>query len=653
MGRVSFHIGCRFSWNTQVYELQNILVDGRYQLENESFGGSVICSQEELVDAWSAGDLRFENFDHTLPDQATISLAHSYTDFQALADSHREIAWDRYSHLLSLFKFYGYKTGVSLTRGEIEVYLQSKPEVSVSQYTLERWLKAFIASGGDIRSLVARTEQRGGKGGSRLHNDVEAIIQSVFAACRNEPQHRTPDMVYARILQRIADDNRYREANNQLKPPSRATFYRRLQQAGQAGILRRRPTRNQRQKETSVKKGVKVSRLLERVEIDHTPLDLFVVDLEDRLPIGRPTLTLATDAYSQMPFGFDVSFDPPSYLTVMRCLRHGILPKEDCPMMYDTVHPFPVYGLPETVIVDRGKEFVGHDLLDALGMLGVIREIMPPRTPWYKGRIERFFHTQNKGLLEVLPGYTFSNIFQRAGYNPQADACISLQGFKQLLHIFLLDIYAQRWHEGIQAIPAHRWEQSCNADFPPTLYPDARELRILLCASEERPLTRQGIAWETLTYNSAKLVSMRAKYQGERIRFRYDPDDIGVIYIFDADQGWLSIPCLQAEYAQGLSLYKHRVIRQSVLDEKRKVDILSLAQARLKLQQLVAEEFALTRKIRGRKQALRFLEGDVSLKKDIKSEDKVPLILEDNSSLDMTGWRGDYYLPRGQWKDEE
>ena len=146
---------------------------------------------------------------------------------------------------------------------------------------------------------------------------------------------------------------------------------------------------------------------------------------------------------------------------------------------------------------------------------------------------------------------------------------------------------------------------------------------------------------------------MRAKYQGERIRFRYDPDDIGVIYIFDADQGWLSIPCLQAEYAQGLSLYKHRVIRQSVLDEKRKVDILSLAQARLKLQQLVAEEFALTRKIRGRKQALRFLEGDVSLKKDIKSEDKVPLILEDNSSLDMTGWRGDYYLPRGQWKDEE
>ena len=46
-------------------------------------------------------------------------------------------------------------------------------------------------------------------------------------------------------------------------------------------------------------------------------------------------------------------------------------------------------------------EFVGHSLTDALGMLGIIREVMPRRTPWYKGSVERFFRTK-KMLLANL-----------------------------------------------------------------------------------------------------------------------------------------------------------------------------------------------------------------------------------------------------------
>jgi len=37
------------------------------------------------------------------------------------------------------------------------------------------------------------------------------------------------------------------------------------------------------------------------VELDHTVLDLIVVDEEDRLPIGRPTVTLALDVYCKIP----------------------------------------------------------------------------------------------------------------------------------------------------------------------------------------------------------------------------------------------------------------------------------------------------------------------------------------------------------------
>jgi putative transposase len=129
----------------------------------------------------------------------------------------------------------------------------------------------------------------------------------------------------------------------------------------------------------------------------------------------------------------------------------------------------------------------------ALGMLGVIHEVMPGRTPWYKGGIERFFRTQNQGLLEGLPGYAWSQIFRQAEYNPRQDACISLEAFQQLLHIFLLDIYAQRWHRGMDDIPMRRWNEARSAGLAPTLYHDADELRIILCASATRSLTRQGL----------------------------------------------------------------------------------------------------------------------------------------------------------------
>lgn len=65
-------------------------------------------------------------------------------------------------------------------------------------------------------------------------------------------------------------------------------------------------------------------RPLDVVQIDHTKLDIIVVDREQRLPIGRPWITLAIDVYSRMVVGFCISLDPPGamstgYASRMRC----------------------------------------------------------------------------------------------------------------------------------------------------------------------------------------------------------------------------------------------------------------------------------------------------------------------------------------------
>jgi putative transposase len=63
------------------------------------------------------------------------------------------------------------------------------------------------------------------------------------------------------------------------------------------------------------------------LQIDHSPVDVIVVDKENRLSIGRPWLTLAIDVATLMVAGFHVSLWAPSALSVSLTLSHAVLSK--------------------------------------------------------------------------------------------------------------------------------------------------------------------------------------------------------------------------------------------------------------------------------------------------------------------------------------
>jgi hypothetical protein len=71
---------------------------------------------------------------------------------------------------------------------------------------------------------------------------------------------------------------------------------------------------------------------LEVVQIDHTKLDIYLVDEATRLPIGRPWITMAIDVFSRMVTGYYVSLDPPGDLSTGQCLARSILTKESWPV---------------------------------------------------------------------------------------------------------------------------------------------------------------------------------------------------------------------------------------------------------------------------------------------------------------------------------
>jgi putative transposase len=105
-------------------------------------------------------------------------------------------------------------------------------------------------------------------------------------------------------------------------------------------------------------------RPMDVLQIDHTPVDVIVVDQQKRLPIGRPWLTLAIDVRTRMVAGFHVSLWSPSTLSLSLVLSQAVLPKTSwlADRELQTLD-WPVHGLPRTIHVDNAKEFHAEALV--------------------------------------------------------------------------------------------------------------------------------------------------------------------------------------------------------------------------------------------------------------------------------------------------
>lgn len=135
-----------------------------------------------------------------------------------------------------------------------------------------------------------------------------------------------------------------------------------------------------------VKAGPKMTRILERVEADHTPLDLFLIDQVTGLPLGRPLLTIYIDVFSRFPLGYHLSFGSTSADAVIGGLRHAVLPKAATVEVIPSLpvqHVWPCYGLMDVLVLDNGLEFLGEDLNSVAYDLGIRLQFCPKRHPYH------------------------------------------------------------------------------------------------------------------------------------------------------------------------------------------------------------------------------------------------------------------------------
>lgn len=618
MTGVRFREGLHLWLHTQEYVIQERRAKGSYQIFNvktqEIFG----LTEKELVQFFFSGKLQFSQ-----PSSAEEAESYLRADFPEIAAPLKAEAQRKEKYVQAVLeqKLEKY-TKESLAPIIEQVGQVIKDEKPPSHITLYRWLKDYNNSGGDIRSLVPRYLAKGNYN-LKINPDVHRLIDEVIAEVYLTPNQPTIAQVYDVVICRILQENNLRTSRGQdaLKIPHRATIYRQVKTLDPyEKAIGRYGKRTANLIYNPVQDGPRPTRPLERVEIDHTLLPFFVVDTQTRMPIGMPSLTSAVDKYSGIIVGYYLSFEPFSSLSVMQCLLNAIQPKSYVPRLFPSVqNTWDTYGLMETLVVDNGKEFYSRHFQDACEQLAITIQYTPPRMPWYKSTVERTFGSYNTQLIKGQPGALFKEFTTQYDYDPTKNAVVCLSALQEMIHIFIIDIYNQSSHPQFKCPRSEVWELGI-AECPPILPVSSQELRVLMGALDKRVISRRGIEFAGLYYNSPELARLRSTFEkedhrrksGQRPRekatIKYDPTDLSIIYVFDpTTHQFIAVPAVNQQYTQGLTLWQHRVIKNLAATEAKKVDIVALALAKQKIQEIVEQEWQKSSLRKARKSMARWL----------------------------------------------
>jgi putative transposase len=251
--------------------------------------------------------------------------------------------------------------------------------------TLSRWLEQS-RRGGRVSTLVP-TKRGMDRGQSRLAPEVEAVVSTTIDEVYLNPQKRSVSYTCTEAARRCR--------NAALALPHASTIRRRIKALSMQETLRRREGGQAVRNKSAPMPGAfpGANWPLAMVQIDHTPVDLILVDAVHRRPVGRPWIPVAIDVFSRMVAGFYVRFDPPGTLAVGLCLAHAILPKERWLAKHESTTPWPVWGVMDSVHADNGKEFRGHMLRRACQEYGINLHWRPVARPHCGGHIERLLGT--------------------------------------------------------------------------------------------------------------------------------------------------------------------------------------------------------------------------------------------------------------------
>ncbi|WP_331729889.1 Mu transposase C-terminal domain-containing protein (plasmid) [Kitasatospora sp. NBC_00070] len=232
----------------------------------------------------------------------------------------------------------------------------------------------------------------------------------------------------------------------------------------------------------------------------------------------RPHVTWFIDCATKAITGVAVTPGTPSRASILVALRSAIL---------RTGSYGPVGGRPETVRIDRGKDFLSATVTAAFTAFGTTVDDLPPYSPHLKGSIENLNRSATRMLFAALPAHRTKQPRRRPDRLPTAPA-LSFEDFTAEVLAFVTWWNTQHHPDGLQGrTPLEAW----NADPTPLTDIPASDLWSFTLEDDARThrITSHGVRFKKHDY----LADWMTGQAGREVRVRFMPHHTHEIEVCD------------------------------------------------------------------------------------------------------------------------
>lgn len=393
-----------------------------------------------------------------------------------------------------------------------ERHYQAKPKLSYR--TLCRWDKAYRDKG--ITGLIPKYGKTKGTGiidsSSEMHRYCVALIHE-FPHIKGERLSEFLEMEFGGKYD-IPASSTCRQWLKNWKEENYSVFLSLIDASGWQN----------KQMVAFGNLGANVNRINQLWEFDSTPADVMLTD-------GRYSIIGVIDVFTRR---VKVVLKPTSNAEGIALLvRKAILD----------------WGIPEVARTDNGADYLSAHILAIWDALEIHNHITNPYSGWEKPFIERFFRTFSHGIAEMLSGYIGHNVSDREKLSARLsfakrlverrekgadkvalNVSMSSEDFEAFMNNWLDNHYDHTRHSELDCTPFEKFNQHRQTI---KRLDDERMLDMLLAPvpsqNGNRTVGKEGISVGGVDYIHAEL----GAYRGDRVHCRYNPDDIGKIYVFN------------------------------------------------------------------------------------------------------------------------
>ncbi|HLO96310.1 MAG TPA: DDE-type integrase/transposase/recombinase [Burkholderiaceae bacterium] len=485
---------------------------------------------------------------------------------------------------------------------QIRPYLQAR-RGNPQHRTLRRYLSDYRAAqrkhGNGFIGLLPKTAQAG----NRQKRLLKAVLQLAHDVAHEHLLN--PDNVRVKIGWGFLSD---RCEERGLPTPSYPWFNKFVKRMPAYQVARARGgdklayALEPRVESTDLALAMAPDRAWQRAHIDHTLIDLETIFSNSPDKAGRVWVTVMIDHHSRRVLAVSLSYEAPSYRSVMAVIR-------DCVRRWGR--------LPESLVLDGGKEFQCVWTQTLCARYHVTLIYRPAAKPRYGSQMERFFGTLNTNLIHVLKGNTQlrKNVRQMTNaVDPDNFAVWTFPELCDLLEKYLCHVYDSLEHRELLMSPRACFETSVaqSGHRPMHVIPYDRHFILATCPSPRKGTARvqaDGVKVHYLYYNAAQLQA----HFGKDVEVRYDPGNMGVAFAY-IDREWVRLTCTRhAKTVWGLT--EKELLEASTEWRRRRsaVEKTRLTDAALIkfLKEVNAEQLMLLRRRQAAEERKRLMEANV------------------------------------------